>query len=100
MVLKMESLKVTGFIVAYFSSYTQPGDPPSYSFQQYEPVSENFITICPWETVIEFAVAENQVPARVAALKAAIIRANLEAAERCAELDERLQKLLALEAPV
>lgn len=92
-----EVLKVSGFITAYFSPYAAPGDPPSYEFLQYESTSEDRIVIQPVKFIQEFTPPQDMIPRRVKALRAKMQKIRLEAEEEVAVVEEKLQKLLALE---
>jgi hypothetical protein len=93
-------MTIKGYIVAYFSRYAKPGDPPQYSFQAWEPDSKDYVLITPHEHEVEFEVPDNFIPARVAVMEKAIAKIHLEAEEEVVEIKEEIQKLLCLESSV
>lgn len=92
-----EVLKVSGFITAYFSPYGPQNAPPSYEFLQYESTSEDRVIIQPAEFIQEFTPPVDMIPLRVQKMQKHMQKIRLDAEEQVAEIEEKLQKLLALE---
>tara|TARA_R110000868_G_scaffold544_2_gene4018 strand:+ start:469 stop:783 length:315 start_codon:yes stop_codon:yes gene_type:complete len=90
-------LKVSGFITAYFSPYGPQDAPPSFEFLQYESTSEDRVVLQPVEFISEFTPPADMIPLRVKNMRERMKEIRLNAEEEVAQIEEKLQKLLALE---
>ncbi len=96
----IKTIPVEIFVYAYFSKYAVPGEQPMYVTLMYASTSENYVLVT--KKVMELKIevpddVQDFTPARLAAFEAKKVQINLSAAEDIKEIDDEIQKLLAIE---
>ncbi|WP_217589786.1 hypothetical protein [Burkholderia sp. GbtcB21] len=92
-------IEINGFIVyGCYEHEARSGDKPYFSFKDYEPGSESFVTVRPETLSFDVPDDFDPRPAMVERLKAEKERIKAEFQMRVTQIDAQIQSLQAIEA--